>query len=112
MITIVGVDQNIVDRANRGETLTETEARMVVAGMTTPALTAFRARVPAMATSQLVGILAGNDELLDAIAESIGVDDDTPEADTKGLLAAAFLAVSDELDARIPPRAVDGKDTL
>lgn len=80
------------------ETITEDQARAYLLALSTPPLEAWRVSVRTLKTSDLLG-LAGNPELL---AYKLTVSLPPASERDQEILMAAMLALSEEIDRRIP----------
>jgi len=77
--------------------MNESEAREYLANQTSPKLDAFRATLRTERTSNLIAYYTSPEALLNLVDDSFLSDEEV-----KLLIAAAVVAVGDEIDRRIP----------
>lgn len=80
------------------DTMTEDQARAYLIALRTPKLDAFRVRVKTMKTSELIGCYAN----VEHVAVSVCDFPDKPSDADQEALMAGLLAVTEEIDRRLP----------
>jgi len=81
--------------------LKEEEVRQMFGAITAPTLAAFRTQIRSMRTSEIIGLIVSSNVL----AQKLLADDDLDTfnaQDEQLIMAAALLALGDEIDRRIP----------
>jgi hypothetical protein len=99
--TLLATPQPVAPTQIPDEMITEEHARAYLRALSTPRLDAFRAKIPTLKTSELIGCSID----LGHVASVVCITPITaaqPTDDDREALMAAMLAIGDEIDRRIP----------
>lgn len=83
------------------EMITEEQARAYLRALSTPRLDAFRAKIPTLKTSELIGCSIDPGHVASVVCVT-PITAAQPTDDDREALMAAMLAIGDEIDRRIP----------